>query len=82
MPGNVRRWLSSLSSLSSRLSSAAAEMPRSGPHRSIDANDFGKTYPGLVSLAERHPYRIAFATAAVICAALMALVLVSIATAP
>ena len=57
-------------------------MPRSVPNRSVDANESGKTYAGLVSLAERHPYRIALATAGVKCAALMALVLVSIATAP
>jgi hypothetical protein len=59
----------------------ALGVPCSGPKSSVDANKFAETYPGLVSWAERHPYRIAFAIAGVVCAAVMALVLISIATA-
>jgi hypothetical protein len=59
----------------------ALGVPCSGPTRSVTANEFAETYPGLVSWAERHPYRIAFAIAGVVCAAVMALVLVSIVTA-
>jgi hypothetical protein len=59
----------------------ALGVPCGGPSGSIDANQLTKTYPGLVSWAERHPYRIAFAVAGVLCGALMVLVLVSIATA-
>lgn len=58
----------------------ALGVPCSGPDRPVDGKEFEKTYPGLASLAERHPYRLAFATAGVICAAIMTLVLVSIAT--
>ena len=60
----------------------ALGVPCSGPSSSVDANRFAQTYPGLVSWTERHPYRIAFAVAGVVCAAVVALVLVSIATAP
>jgi hypothetical protein len=60
----------------------ALGVPCGGPDNAVTASEFAKTYPGLVSRAERHPYRIAFATAGVMCAALLVLVLVSIATAP
>jgi hypothetical protein len=60
----------------------ALDVPCSGPNGSVTANEFGRTYPGLVSGVERHPYRIAFAITGIVCAAVMALVLVSIATAP
>nr|BFE32596.1 hypothetical protein GCM10010200_048470 [Actinomadura rugatobispora] len=59
----------------------ALGVPCDGPDHPVNANEFAQTYPGLVSWAERHPYRIAFAVAGVICAAVMALALVSIATA-
>jgi hypothetical protein len=60
----------------------ALGVPCGGSSSSVDANRFAQTYPGLVSWTERHPYRIAFAVAGVVCAAVVALVLVSIATAP
>jgi hypothetical protein len=59
----------------------ALGVPCGGPEGPVDAKEFAKTYPGLVSWAERHPYRIAFAVAGVVCAGAMALALVSIATA-
>lgn len=60
----------------------ALGVPCGGPTGPVTAHEFAKTYPGLVSRAERHPYRIAYATAGIVCAAFMAVVLVSIATAP
>lgn len=59
----------------------ALGVPCSGPDGPVDAKEFAKTNPGLVSWAEQHPYRIAFAVAGIVCAAAMALALVSIATA-
>ncbi|MER5423503.1 hypothetical protein [Streptosporangium roseum] len=56
----------------------ALGVPCSGPDHAVDANELAKTYPGLVSWVERHPYRIAFAVAGVVVAAVMTLVLVSI----
>ncbi|MFG2091745.1 MULTISPECIES: hypothetical protein [unclassified Spirillospora] len=44
----------------------------------IKAKDLDHIYPGLVSRAERHPYRIAIATFALISAATIAIVLLSI----
>jgi hypothetical protein len=61
---------------------SALGVPCSGPGSSVTANEFAETYPGLVSWTERHPYRIAFTIAGVVCASVVALVLVSIATAP
>ncbi|MBG6092627.1 hypothetical protein [Actinomadura viridis] len=58
----------------------ALGVPCSGPDGPVSAKEFAKTYPGLVSWTEQHPYRIAFAVAGVVCAAAMALALVSIAT--
>lgn len=59
----------------------ALGVPCSGPDGPVGAKEFAKTYPGLVSWVERHPYGIAFAVAGVVCAGALALVLVSIATA-
>lgn len=59
----------------------ALGVPCSGPTSSVTGKQFAETYPGLISLTERHPYRIAFAVAGVICATAMALILVSLATA-
>lgn len=60
----------------------ALGVPCGGPDGSIDAKAFAETYPGLVSWAERHPYRTAFTIAGVLCAVAMALLIVSITTAP
>jgi len=57
----------------------ALGVPCSGPSRPVNANQLAKTYPGLVSRVERHPYRIAFAIVA--CSTVIALVAVWIATA-
>ncbi|MFB4318276.1 hypothetical protein [Actinomadura sp. 21ATH] len=47
----------------------------------VTPGEFAESYPGLLPQAERHPYRIAFAVTGVVCAAVLALVLVSVATA-
>lgn len=61
----------------------ALGVPCSGPGDPVKAKEFDETYPGLVSLAERHPYRIVFATVGIVCAAaLAALALVSIPSGP
>jgi hypothetical protein len=57
----------------------ALGVPCSGPSRPVNANQLAKTYPGLVSRVERHPYRIAFAGVA--CGVVIALVIVWIAIA-
>ncbi|GII57928.1 hypothetical protein Pth03_63170 [Planotetraspora thailandica] len=57
----------------------ALGVPCSGPDRPVNANQLAKTYPGLVSWVERHPYRIAFAILA--CCIVIALVAVWIAAA-
>ncbi|QKW32690.1 hypothetical protein HUT06_00450 [Actinomadura sp. NAK00032] len=59
----------------------ALGVPCSGPEGPVSAKEFAETYPGLVSWAERHPYRLAFGIAGVLCVAVLALVLVSVATA-
>ncbi|SNS22200.1 hypothetical protein SAMN06265355_11350 [Actinomadura mexicana] len=59
----------------------ALGVPCSGPDRPVNASEFAETYPGLVSWVERHPYRLAFAASGVVCAAAMAVALVSLATA-
>lgn len=59
----------------------ALGVPSSGPDGPVSAKKFAETYPGLVSWVERHPYRLAFAFAGVVCAAAMAVALVSLATA-
>ncbi|TMR06257.1 hypothetical protein ETD83_05150 [Actinomadura soli] len=57
------------------------DVPCSGPDYFGSAKEFTKTYPGLVSWIERHPYRIAFAIASVVLAVTIAMVLVSVTTA-
>lgn len=54
---------------------SALGLPCSGPGHAVDANELDRTYPGLVSRAERHPYRIAFAIAGVVIAAVIVLIL-------
>ncbi|MGI5205094.1 hypothetical protein ACQEU6_26395 [Spirillospora sp. CA-108201] len=59
----------------------ALGVPCGGPDGPVSAKKFAETYPGLVSWVERHPYRLAFVIAGVVCAAAMAVAVVSIATA-
>ncbi|MGW2306548.1 hypothetical protein [Actinomadura luteofluorescens] len=59
----------------------ALGVPCSGPAGPVTAKKFARTYPGLVSWVEQHPYRLAFVIAGVMCAAAMAVALVSLATA-
>ncbi|GAA2446500.1 hypothetical protein GCM10010191_74440 [Actinomadura vinacea] len=59
---------------------SALGVPCSGPGRVVNANELAKEYPGLVSWVERHPYRLAFAIAGMVCAAILTLGLVSIAS--
>ncbi|GAA4321722.1 hypothetical protein ACFQY7_43405 [Actinomadura luteofluorescens] len=56
------------------------DVPCSGPDGPVSAKEFAKTYPGLVSWIEQHPYRLAFVIAGFLCAAVAAVALVSIAT--
>ncbi|MFB4311977.1 hypothetical protein [Actinomadura sp. GTD37] len=53
--------------------------PCSGPARPIGAKEFAEAHPGLLSAAERHPYRFAFTFTFAVAAALAALVLISLA---
>lgn len=55
-------------------------VPCSGPGYFGSAKEFDETHPGLVSRAERHPYRIAFAIIGVVSAAATAVVIVLVAT--
>lgn len=43
-------------------------VPCDAHSRPVEPKKFAETYPGLISKAELHPYRIAFAIIAVICA--------------
>jgi hypothetical protein len=45
--------------------------------RPVEPKKFARTYPGLLSWAERHPYRLALAAVAIICATLALLVLIA-----
>ncbi|MFI0370441.1 hypothetical protein ACH35V_21450 [Actinomadura sp. 1N219] len=56
-------------------------VPCTGPDYYGSAKEFTKTYPGLVSWAERHPHRIAFAIASAVLAVTIAAILISITTA-
>ncbi|MEV4222104.1 hypothetical protein [Nonomuraea sp. NPDC049725] len=56
----------------------ALGVPCGGPDRPVDAAELARTYPGLVSWPERHPYRIAFAVAGVVLAVVMTVILVSV----
>jgi hypothetical protein len=58
----------------------ALGLPCSGPDHAVNADELARTYPGLVSWAERHPYRLAFVIAGVLVAVVMTLVLFSIST--
>ncbi|MEV0661380.1 hypothetical protein ACIBI3_06670 [Actinomadura luteofluorescens] len=58
----------------------ALAVPCSGPEGPVNAKEFAKTYPGLVSWVEQHPYRLGFVIAGVVCVVAMAVALVSIAT--
>ena len=59
----------------------ALGVPCDGPSHPIPGKEFAETYPGLISVVERHPYRIAFAAAGTILTALIALIVISLATA-
>ncbi|MBG6092800.1 hypothetical protein [Actinomadura viridis] len=56
-------------------------VPCSDPHRFRSAKEFDQTYPGLVSWAELHPYRIAFAVVGAMFAVPLAVALVLLTTA-
>jgi hypothetical protein len=59
----------------------ALGVPCSGPDHPVRVQEFAEIHPGLVSWAERHPYRLAFAVFGAVSAAVVALVLVLISTA-
>ncbi|TDQ47253.1 hypothetical protein [Actinorugispora endophytica] len=57
----------------------ALGVPCEGPDRPVDARQFARAYPDLVSRAEQHPYRIAFAAIAIVCVTIVAVLLIAVA---
>lgn len=59
----------------------ALGVPCSGPDGPVSPKKFAEAYPGLLSWVERHPYRLAFGFAGLVCVVGLVVVLVAIAAA-